>query len=120
MQERQSWGFGIATPIFWAGRGCGGSWTGREILLYLIMYRNYVRQWWLLKRNRIIWPEVAVNEQFLPGKSIFFKNFDFFRQFLKKFDFPGKNCSFTATSGQIILFLFKSHHFRTYMYFLYM
>jgi len=34
------------------------------------------------------------------------------------FDFPGKNWSFTAMSGQIILFLFKSHHFRTY--FLYM
>src|SRR6218665_1875577 len=41
----------------------------------------------------------------------------FFRQ-LKKFDFPSKNCPFTATSGQIILFLFKSNHFRTY--FLYM
>src|SRR6218665_3688906 len=46
----------------------------------------------------------------------FSKNFDFFRQIFekfrfcqeikKKFDFPGKNCSFTATSGQIILFLF--------------
>src|SRR6218665_3135519 len=45
----------------------------------------------------------------------FLKNFDFLRQF-KKIDFPGKNCSFTATSGQIILFLFKS--LRTY--FLYM
>jgi len=44
----------------------------------------------------------------------FWKNFDFFRQFKKKFDFPGKNCSFTATSAQIILFLFKSHHLRTY------
>jgi len=43
-----------------------------------------------------------------------FKNFDFFRQFLKKFDFPGKNCSFTAASLQIILFIFESHHFRTY------
>src|SRR6218665_441977 len=37
---------------------------------------------------------------------------------LKKFDFPGKNYPFTATSGQIILFLYKIHHFRTY--FLYM
>jgi len=26
----------------------GGSWTGREILLYLIMCRKYVRKWWLL------------------------------------------------------------------------
>src|SRR6218665_1267590 len=34
------------------------------------------------------------------------------------FDFLGKNWPFTATSGQIILFFFKSHHFRTY--FLYM
>src|SRR6218665_2641574 len=41
------------------------------------------------------------------------ENFDFFRQ-LKKFDFPCKKSPFTATSGQIILFLFKSHHFRTY------
>ena len=57
------------------------------------------------------------------------KHFNFFRQiyerfqFLeaisqKKFDFPGKNWPLTATSGQIILFLFKSHHFQTY--FLYM
>jgi len=37
------------------GRGRGGfaggregSWTGREILLYLIMYRKYVRKRWLL------------------------------------------------------------------------
>src|SRR6218665_32447 len=45
------------------------------------------------------------------------ENFDFFRQ-LKKLDFQAKNCPFTATSGQIILFLFKSNHFRTY--FLYM
>src|SRR6218665_3640288 len=40
------------------------SWTGREILLYLIMYRKYVRKWLLLKRNRIICTEVAVNGQF--------------------------------------------------------
>ena len=46
----------------------------------------------------------------------------FLRQFPKKFDFfqvilqnfPGKNWLFTAISGQIILFLFKSHRFRTY------
>jgi len=49
---------------------------------------------------------------FLKGK--FLKNFNFFWQFPKNFDFPGKNWSFTATSGQIILFLFKSTHFRTY------
>jgi len=77
-----------------------------------------------------------------PGK--FTKNFDFFQAISpKNFDFPGRyfrmtffpfiqtklaiysffrlsrqNWPFTATSGQIILFLFKSHHFRTY--FLYM
>ena len=45
-------------------------------------------------------------------------NFDFFRQFHKNVDFPAKNWLFTAISRQIILFLFKSHHFRTY--FLYM
>src|SRR6218665_510546 len=68
------------------------------------------------------------------------KNFNFFRQFyirissfagkfpkiliffrqLKKSIFQAKNCPFraTATSGQIILFLFRSNHYRTY--FLYM
>jgi len=30
--------------------------------------------WRFLKRNSIICPEVAVNEQFLPGKSDFFLN----------------------------------------------
>jgi len=48
--------------------GLVGSWTGREKLLYLIMYRKNVRKWLLLKRNRIICPVVALNEQFLPGK----------------------------------------------------
>src|SRR6218665_1524840 len=54
---------------------------------------------------------------------------DFFRQFQKIFRFSkaGKNCPLQLqyentiqynTSEQIILFLFKSHHFRTY--FLYM
>ena len=52
-----------------------------------------------------------------PGK--FPKKFDFFQAISQKyFDFPGKNWPFTATSEQIILFLFQSHHFRTY--FLYM
>src|SRR6218665_3888147 len=66
-------GWWVVTPRFWAG-GSWGSWTGCEILLHLIMYRKYVRQWLLLKRNtcRIICPGVAVNVQFLPGKSNFF------------------------------------------------
>jgi len=42
-----------------------------------------------------------------------FEKFRFFGQFKKNFDFPGKHCSFTAISGQIILFLFKMNHFRT-------
>src|SRR6218665_2130280 len=43
------------------GGGCvgGGSWTGSKILLYLIMYRKYVRKSPLSKRNRIICPEIA-------------------------------------------------------------
>src|SRR6218665_2418592 len=40
-------------------------------------------------------------------------NCDFLGNF-KKIDFPGKNWLFTAIFGQIILFLFKSHHFLTY------
>ena len=47
-----------------------------------------------------------------------FKKYRFFRQFPKKFQFSRQKLAFTATFGQIILFLFKSHHFRTY--FLYM
>ena len=81
--------WGVTTPRFWAG--------GREILLYLFMYRMYVRKWWLLKRNRIIWPEVVVNEQFLPGKSKFSKNC------LKKFARKNKN-SFKDLPGQIKIF----------------
>src|SRR6218665_3726718 len=36
------------------------------------MYRKYVRKWLLLKRNRIICPEVAVNGQFFALKIEFF------------------------------------------------
>src|SRR6218665_3813927 len=48
-----------------------------------------------------------------------FRKFRFF-QAIKKIDFPSKKSPFTATSGQIILLLFKSHHFRTYFPSLYM
>jgi len=51
----------------------------------------------LLKRNRIICPEVAVNGQFLPGKSIFFKNC------LKKSKFFGN------LLGKIKIFLTRIH-----------
>ena len=55
------------------------------------MYRKYVRKCWLLKRNRIICPEVAVNEQFLLGKSNLFKiawkNRNFLWNCLKKIEF---------------------------------
>jgi len=56
----------------WGSRPPDFGQRGREIL-YLIMHRKYVRKWRLLRRNRIICLEVAVNGQFLPGKSIFFK-----------------------------------------------
>src|SRR6218665_2303640 len=56
----------------WAAEGSLESWAGREILLYLIMYRKYARKWLLLKRNRIISPEVAVNGQFFAWKIEFF------------------------------------------------
>src|SRR6218665_4039142 len=51
--------------------------------------------------------------RFFQGK--FPKNFDFLGNFTKNFDFPGINWLFAAISGQIILFLFKSHHFLTYL-----
>src|SRR6218665_2196392 len=52
--RHQSWkGWGVATPkiLGWGvmGRSQGGvaegSWTGRKILLYLIMYTKYVQKW---------------------------------------------------------------------------
>src|SRR6218665_831540 len=48
-----------------------------------------------------------------PGKLL--KNFNFFQAIFKKFDFPGKNYSFTArpTFGQIFLVPFKNPPFRT-------
>src|SRR6218665_1251576 len=58
------------------------------------------------------------SRQFQKENSIFPskfpKSFDFFQGILIFFDFPSKISPFTATSGQVILFLFKSHHFRTY------
>ena len=42
------------------------------------------------------------------------KNSIFHGKFPKNIDFPGKNWLITAISGQIILFLFKSHHCRTF------
>src|SRR6218665_1514153 len=60
-QGRQSWG--AATHRFWAG----GSWNiiyyyAQEVCLEVVTW----------KRNKIICQEVAVNDQFLPGKSKFF------------------------------------------------
>src|SRR6218665_956502 len=51
--------------------------------------------------------------RFFQGK--FPKNFECLGNFTKNFDFPGINWLFVAISGQIILFLFKSHHFLTYL-----
>src|SRR6218665_2425977 len=55
---------------------------------------------------------IRVKKSIFPGKfpkiSIFSGNFTQKIRF-----FQDKFSSFTATSGQIILFLFESHHFRT-------
>ena len=88
------------------------------------------------QKNSIFQGKFPKNFNFLGN---FTKHFDFLEKFIKNFDFSGnftKNFDFskqifdkfrffkqfyylfTATSGQIILFLFKSHHFRTH--FLYM
>src|SRR6218665_2028245 len=53
-----------------------------------------------------------------PVASIWFEIWGFVDPGKKKIDFPRKYCPFTATSGQIILFLIKSHHFRTYFLYL--
>jgi len=59
----------------------GGRMRGREILLYLMIYRKYAQKWWLLKRNRIIWPEAALNGQF------FLENRNILRNCLKNRNF---------------------------------
>src|SRR6218665_319347 len=93
--RRQSWGVGgRAPPVLGrevVGRSQGGSWTGHKILVYLIMYRKYVRKWSLLKRNRIICLEIAVNSQFLPGKSKVFvklpEKIEICQKFARKLNF---------------------------------
>src|SRR6218665_2034632 len=68
-----------------------------------------------------------ISQKFQSFQAILQKNIEFCRQISENFDsfrqlknsiFQAQNCPFTATSGQIILFLFKINHFRTY--FLYM
>ena len=79
----QSWGIvGVTTPRFWAGV----SWMGRETLLHLIMYRKYVRKWWLFKRNRIICLEFSCKWQILYG----YNNRFFQANFKKISNFPAK------------------------------
>jgi len=60
------------------------------------------------KKNSILSGKFPENFNF--SRQIINK-FRFFRQFKNKFWFPGKNWSFTAISEQIIIFLFKNHHF---------
>src|SRR6218665_2366272 len=50
------------------------------------MYRKYDRKWLLLKRNRIICPEVAVNGQFVEKSNFFncLKKIKNFRKFACK------------------------------------
>jgi len=64
---------------------------GREILLYLIMYRKYVRKWWLLKRNRIICPKSNCKWAIFALKIDLFKlserNWNFSKICLKKWKF---------------------------------
>jgi len=56
----------------------------------------------------------TISQKILFFQENFLKISIFSGNFTKNFDFPGKNWPFTATSGQIILFLCRSHHFRTY------
>jgi len=69
-------GFGGSRPpqiLARMGRG-GRRGRGRAVKYYQIlscMYRKYVRKWWLLKRNRIICLEIAVNSQRFPRISTF-------------------------------------------------
>src|SRR6218665_3715343 len=68
---------------------------------------------------QVISPKSSTLQGKFPRKisnslSNFTENFNFLGNFTKNFDFQGKNWLFTGISGQIILVIFKSHHFRTY------
>ena len=72
-QGRQSWGLGCRDTQILSWRLWGSyEVEGRERVVKcyynLIMYRKYVRKWWLLKRNTIICTEVTVNGQFYLDK----------------------------------------------------
>ena len=74
--------------------GHGGSWTGREILLYLIMYVvqevrskvvTFEEKWNILPRS-------SCKYQFLPGKSIFVSEIAWKIKFFWKFAWKNRNC----------------------------
>ena len=97
-QRHQSWGLGVAT-LHILGWGLFAGWVvGGVKYYYILLCAVSRRKWWLLKRNIIICSEVAVNEQFVPGKSKFFKlpekNRHFSKICLKELKFftnlPGK------------------------------
>src|SRR6218665_667425 len=80
------------------------------------MYREYVRKWWLLKTNRIICPEVAVNGQFLPGKLKFLlklpDKIEILRKFYDSVNNPaellaGEFSSFRLTHRTATIFMFN-------------
>ena len=71
-EHGKSWGLQGGSREW--GRG-GSTDRGRVIKYYYILSctcRKYVWKWWLSRRNRIIYPEIAVDSQYLPGKSKFF------------------------------------------------
>jgi len=89
------------------GRGRGGRRRSRNIIIsyHVHRYRKYVWKWWLLKRNKIIWPEVAVNGQVLPVKLKCFvrlpENIEIFRKFASKNRITLPGSTTTQISNQI-------------------
>ena len=81
---------------------------------------------WCIRVKKSIFSR-QISDKFRFSRQIFrkfrffqanFQKISIFQGNLETIFLPGKNCSFTTTSGQSFLLLFKSHHFRTY--FLYM
>ena len=63
-----SWPQDFGLEVVEVAGGRGGSWLVVKHYykyMYLIMYRKYVRKWWLFKRNRIICPEFSFKWQIL-------------------------------------------------------
>jgi len=132
----------LATPRFWNGGGIRGVSCDIDPAAYCIDCSstlvpsylpsadpNYLQDLTYFPYHTYIFQLLPIFRILLSGVNLIWnlgvmdpdkknRKISIFQAILKNLEFSGKNWTFTATSWQIILYLFKSHHFQTY--FLYM